>query len=484
MATPAADFASLSMRETDCSDHCSDESDLIKVNKKIRDFAAGVSPYQKVLSGDITTTTLANTVQADQTILQLDHLIAQTSNLIKELESYLSGCARQHTFDQLAESIQNRSILMGRLLRAHINKNLTKESRLEIIKDLEVNKTSLEVDERDLLSVETQFRGTVASHNLLCSVVKEMSWRQEFDRSRGQATDLKIVTEYPYFSKFIFRFGGLKLPVRRKRKQNHSSSPPKASFSLFSGLPTELRLVIWDFALPEGRILTQHPRHNKALPFLAVCGESRDHTRQKYPPMLLLPPTYQLMLDSLLTLSKPQPAILYNLTLISNAQLKPRVLEDQHIYNNQDTQRLHLIELDSNLSDYVSFRWQQVPKSITKMPIFRDVPGSCHIQILILRARECRMLFHGFLTQYPTGWNPELNVRLLAYQDPLTKCWMSRDQRFLCQRHAGPHVTVRSDDGGFYYDFLGSIFLARPDGGLFSRYDGMAEMFESAETVD
>lgn len=51
------------------------------------------------------------------------------------------------------------------------------------------------------------------------------------------------------------------------------------SFALFSLLPTELRLQIWEMSLGERRIITHNPKHNKRLSLLAVSKESRNLVR-------------------------------------------------------------------------------------------------------------------------------------------------------------------------------------------------------------
>jgi 2EXR family len=78
----------------------------------------------------------------------------------------------------------------------------------------------------------------------------------------------------------IYVVDGYLYPNMPKPKEHSASS--SGDFSFFSRLPTEVRQLIWQLALPGPRILTRSGDHNKQLTLLRVCRESRDVVKSRY----------------------------------------------------------------------------------------------------------------------------------------------------------------------------------------------------------
>ncbi|KAH6717274.1 hypothetical protein BKA61DRAFT_601403 [Leptodontidium sp. MPI-SDFR-AT-0119] len=303
-------------------------------------------------------------------------------------------------------------------------------------------------------------------------------------------------------------------------------------FACFSKLPAEVRLMIWKFSLPGQRIITHSPRHNKNLSLLSTCLESRRLVKSTY--TQILSPTYKttatnveflwvdldndIIVRDLSTPDSDKPARnLFNrtttefnagcfrvftglakvkhlavafdvlrqnggsffvalqacvpeletLTIIPSTQIDGSPLKKLKIEANDN---VRLIELDSNVLDYVCFRKSRVGDRTLKQRAYRGVST---LATYLNHSRQYKALFPTFVASSEGHWNPRISVALVMTWNRRCKGWQTRhlDRDYYNGKYIG-------EDKRTYYGFVESGMMCGSDGEVLSRYDGIVRLFE------
>ncbi|KAG4440152.1 hypothetical protein IFR05_004361 [Cadophora sp. M221] len=306
----------------------------------------------------------------------------------------------------------------------------------------------------------------------------------------------------------------------------------RARFACFSKLPAEVRLMVWKFSLPGQRIITHSPRHNKNLSLLSTCLESRHLVKSTY--TQILSPTYKttatnveflwvdldndIIVRDLSTPDSDKPSKnLFNrsttefnagcfrvftglaevkhlavafdvlrqnggsffvalqacvpeletLTIIPSTQIDGSPLKKLKIEANDN---VRLIELDSNVLDYVCFRKSRVRDRTLKQKAYRGVST---LATYLNHSRQYKALFPTFVASSEGLWNPRISVSLVTTWNRRCKGWQTRhlDRDYYNGKYIG-------DDRRTYHGFVESGMMCGSDGEVLSRYDGIVRLFE------
>ncbi|KAH7313130.1 hypothetical protein BKA65DRAFT_542656 [Rhexocercosporidium sp. MPI-PUGE-AT-0058] len=303
-------------------------------------------------------------------------------------------------------------------------------------------------------------------------------------------------------------------------------------FAYFSKFPVEVRLIIWKFSLPGQRIITHSPRHNKNISLLSACHESRRLVKSTY--TRILSPTYKTTetntefiwvdLDNDIVvrdLSTPEsdnpsknlfdrPTTEFNagcfrlftglakvkhlavafdvlrqnggsffvalqacapelesLTIMPSTQIDGSPLRKVKIEANDN---IRLIELDSNVFDYVSFRRSRVQDRILKQKAYRGVST---LATYLNHSRQYKALFPTFVASSEGLWNPKISVAIVTTWNRRCKSWQTR--HLDRDHYNGKYI---GDDSRMYNGFVESLMMCSTDGEVLSRYDGIDRLFE------
>ncbi|PVH82612.1 hypothetical protein DL98DRAFT_530007 [Cadophora sp. DSE1049] len=311
-----------------------------------------------------------------------------------------------------------------------------------------------------------------------------------------------------------------------------SADTPGRRFTCFLKLPAEVRAMVWKFSLPGQRILTHSSRHNKNLALLSTCLESRRIVKSVY--TRILSPTYKttatnmefiwvdldndIIVRDLSTPDSDKPSKslfdrtttefnagcfrvftglakvkhlavafdvlrqnggsffvvlqacapeLETLTIIPSTQIDGSPLKRFKAAVNDN---VRLIELDSNVLDYVCFRKSCIEGRILKQKAQRGVTT---IATGLNHSQQYKTLFPNFVASSEGLWNPKISVALVTTWNKRCQGWQTRhlDRDFYNAKYVG-------EDGKMYHGFVESGMICGADGEVLSRYDGMARLFE------
>ncbi|KAH7384794.1 hypothetical protein BKA64DRAFT_149371 [Cadophora sp. MPI-SDFR-AT-0126] len=303
-------------------------------------------------------------------------------------------------------------------------------------------------------------------------------------------------------------------------------------FTCFLRLPAEVRAIIWKFSLPGQRILTHSSRHNTNLALLSTCIESRRIVKSVC--TRILSPTYKttatnmefiwidpdndIIVRDLSTPDSDKPSKnlfdrttayfnagcfrlftglakvkhlavafdvlrqnggsffvaleactpeLETLTMIPSTQIDGSPLKR---FNAAVNDNVRLIELDSNVLDYVYFRQSCIEDRIIKQKAQRGVTT---IATALNHSQQYKSLFPSFVACSKGVWSPRISVALVTTWNVICEGWQTRhlDRDFYNAKYVG-------EDGKMYHGFVESGMMCSADGELLSRYDGMARFFE------
>ncbi|KAK0129057.1 hypothetical protein ONS95_000998 [Cadophora gregata] len=303
-------------------------------------------------------------------------------------------------------------------------------------------------------------------------------------------------------------------------------------FTCFLSLPVEVRAMIWKFSLPGQRILTHSSRHNRNLALLSTCLESRRVVKSVY--TRILSPTYKttgtnmeftwvdldndIIVRDLSTPDSDKPSKnlfdrtttefnagcfriftglanvkhlavafdvlrqnggsffvvlqacapeLETLTIIPSTQIDGSPLKRFKAAVNDN---VRLIELDSNVLDYVCFRRCCIEDRTLKQKAQRGVTT---IATALNHSQQYKTLFPSFVASSEGLWNPRISVALVTTWNEGCKGWQTRhlDRDFYNAKYLG-------EDMKMYHGFVQSGMMCSADGEVLSRYEGMARLFE------
>lgn len=303
------------------------------------------------------------------------------------------------------------------------------------------------------------------------------------------------------------------------------------AFPQFSRLPTEVRCMIWQEALPDARIITHNSKHNRDLALIAVNKEARCVMMSKL--TRLLSPTFDTdktdtrivhvnvevdtIIRDLANPGGPDPfdldissfnSVCYRL-FIGLVKVKHLALAFDLVHNNggqlfgplqaccpdletitlfptsmieggplkmpkQPThQKLKFIEMDSNVIDLVYYRLSLVRDRHIKRKAHR---GISILLTLYDHSKQYHTVFPQYVKQYGQKWNPSIRVALMMKWNDKCKAWQTRtlDGDKYSRGYTG-------DDGRGYRGFVESGMMCGEDGELLSRYDGITRMFGDLE---
>lgn len=318
-------------------------------------------------------------------------------------------------------------------------------------------------------------------------------------------------------------------PLPDSQEQIDTSAP---RFTCFLKLPAEVRAMIWKLSLPGQRILTHSSRHNKNLALLETCIESRRIVRSIY--TRILSPTYKttatnmeflwvdldndIVVRDLSTPDSDKPSKnlfdrsttefnagcfrvftglakvkhlavafdvlrqnggsffvvlqacapeLETLTIIPSTQIEGSPLKRFKAAVNDN---IRLIELDSNVLDYIYFRKCCLDSRTLKQKAQRGVTT---IATALNHSQQYKTLFPNFVASSAGLWNPRISVSLVTAWNEICGGWQTRhlDRDFYNARYVG-------EDGKTYHGFVESGMICGADGEVLSRYDGMVRLFE------
>lgn len=318
-------------------------------------------------------------------------------------------------------------------------------------------------------------------------------------------------------------------------KTVHQTSPPtkleNCAFPKFSQLPAEVRLQIWQQALPGPRIITHNSKHNRHITTLAVNHEARTASLSHLTP--LLSPTFDttrttteiiyanLDTDTIIRdIADPgirDPFTLNTIelnrfcyrTFIGLAKVKHLAVAFDLLHDNGGqlfgplqsccpeletltlfpssmceggpmkhprlgtNHKVKFLDIDSNLLDYVSFRWSQLHERKLNRKAIR---GVAVLLTLHDHAQQYHNVFPDYIEHYGRNWKPRIRVCLMAKWNERCKGWQTR---FL----EGDRYSkgFQGEDGRMYRGFVESGMICGGDGEVLSRYDGVAEMFDGLE---
>lgn len=303
-------------------------------------------------------------------------------------------------------------------------------------------------------------------------------------------------------------------------------------FACFSKLPVEVRAMIWKFSLPSQRLITHSPRHNKNLALLSTCLESRRIVKLSY--TRILSPTYKttatnnefiwvdldndIIVRDLSTPDSDKPSTnLFNrptaefnagcfrvftglanvkhlavafdvlrqnggsffvvlqacapeletLTIIPSTQVDGSPMKRPKVEANDN---VHLIDVDSNVLDYVYFRKSQIQDRTLKQKAYRGVST---ISTYLNHCHQYKALFPTFVASTEGLWNPKISACLVTTWNETCKGWQTRhlDRDYYTGKYFG-------EDKKMYGGFVESGMICAADGEVLSRYDGIARLFE------
>jgi len=311
-----------------------------------------------------------------------------------------------------------------------------------------------------------------------------------------------------------------------------SAEVPDRRFTCFLKLPVEVRLMIWKLSLPGQRILTHSSRHNRNLALLSTCLESRKIVKSVY--TRVLSPTYNttatnmefiwvdldndIIVRDLSTPDSDKPlktlfdrtttdfnagcfrvftglakvkhlAVAFDvlrqnggsffvvlqacapkletLTIIPSTQVDGSPLKK---FKTAVNDNVRLIELDSNVLDYVCFRKSCLEGRKLKQKAQRGVTT---IATALNHSQQYKTLFPNFVASSAGIWNPRISVALVTTWNEKCKGWQTRhlDRDFYNAKYVG-------EDGKMYHGFVESGMMCGADGEGLSRYDGMVQLFK------
>lgn len=286
--------------------------------------------------------------------------------------------------------------------------------------------------------------------------------------------------------------------------------------------------MIWKSCLPAGRVITHSSRHNRQLPLLAVCKESRAVIESSYVrvlspgaffPLIATAYTYINMKDDIvvrdLTLPADENGSLFDLegsafnlrcfALLSGLakvehlaigfdllnenggelfgplqaccpRLKTLILfpssqiRGYRRNSPSDSGEIRFVDFDSNFNDYLAFRWNQCPDRIIKHKAYR---GLVTLDVLANHALQYADVFPQYIRQFGQQWSPTLKICMLTKWNETCRGWQTRyiDTDRYSKGFPG-------EDGKLYRGFIESGMICDRDGEVLSRYDGMRELFD------
>ncbi len=291
-------------------------------------------------------------------------------------------------------------------------------------------------------------------------------------------------------------------------------------FNLFSELPPEIRLSIWEASLPGPRLITHSSKHNRMLTPLAVCAESRRIVKAKlmrflspgprFPksgaPMVYVNPEIDTIVRDLTWASVGVPdASLFDLegpafnlgcfrlftglSRVKHLALAFDVFHDnggsffsqlqaccpdlqtltlfpssqlQGCYDHGSQvcscQEFRFVDFDSNLLDLVNFRWDQFSDRTLKTKALR---GLVTLMSLSAPAQQYSVVFPEYVERYGQDWKPLIRLALLTRWNEHCQGWQTR-----CLGGDRYSPGFPGDDGELYRGFVESGIVCGMGGEL------------------
>ncbi|KUJ17093.1 uncharacterized protein LY89DRAFT_782295 [Mollisia scopiformis] len=436
---------------------------------------------------------------------------------------------RTAVIDDLFSHMKIRQIAIGQLGRDDLDDDM----RQLCTGALESRRDEIHTKQRELTTIEELLGGHKAVLEFADSAYEELEQNiQVLDRAlslENSATVLSLF-DFPHLSALAKLTGGT-TPFWSPPPEPAKARRRTHSFPQFAKLPPEIRLQIWQSALPNPRIITHNPRHNRNLALLAVNRESRAAILTKL--TRLLSPTFEtsktdtkviyvdLKNDTIIRdLANPEGEDAFDLEptdfnlvcyrlFIGLAKVKHLALAFDILHSNggqlfaplqsccpelenlilfpssmveggplklpkqSSHHRLKFIDIDSNVIDYVFQRREQLSDRNLKRKALR---GIAILITLYDHAQQYRAVFPEYIEQYGRSWTPSIRVCLVVKWNEKYRAWQTRYLE-------GDKYSkgYRGKDGKLYRGFVESDMMCGEDGEVLSRYDGIAEMFGRLE---
>ncbi|KAE8452631.1 hypothetical protein EG329_013890 [Mollisiaceae sp. DMI_Dod_QoI] len=444
----------------------------------------------------------------------------------KEIKDSIQSL-RQTVIDDLFSHMKVRQIAIGQLGRDDLD-----EDMLQLCtKALWSRRDEIYTKQKELTTLEELLGGHRAVLDFADSAYEELEQNIKLLETALTPEQCAALSAYdfPHMSALARLTGGIKLeyssfkvpdpPISRRTTQ---------LFPQFAKLPPEVRVLIWQEALPGPRIITHNSKHNRHLSILAVNKESRAAILTRLTRMLS--PTFDadrtdtkiiyvnLDTDTIIRdLANPGGPDTFDLDttsfnqtcyrlFIGLAKVKHLALAFDVLHNNggqlfgplqsccpdlesliifptsmvegsphklpkQSTSHtLKFIDIDSNVIDYICFRWDQLRDRNLKPKALR---GIAVLLTLYDHAQQYYAVFPEYVKQYGRSWTPKIRVCLMTKWNEKCAAWQTRylEGDKYSKGFKGP-------DNRLYRGFVESGMICGEDGEVLSRYDGMARMFE------
>lgn len=436
---------------------------------------------------------------------------------------------RQAVIDELFSHMKVRQIAIGQLGRD----DLEEEMHQLCTKALWSRRDEIYNKQNELTTLEELLGGHRAVLEFADSAYEELEQNIKLFDTALTAEECAILCaeNFPAMSKLARLTGGsalddLAFPAqaqelpRSRRRRN--------VFPHFGKLPVEIRVQIWQEALPGPRIVTHNSRHNRHISPLTVNRESRAAILTRL--TRILSPTFDtttndtkilyvnlntdIIIRDLANPGGPDTFTLdtasFNSTcyrlFIGLAKVKRLALAFDVLHNNggqlfgplqsccpeleslvifptsmveggplklprqSTTQKVEFIDIDSNVIDYIYFRWELLSDRKSKRKALR---GIAVLLTLYDHAQQYYSVFPEYIEQYGRTWAPKIRVALMMKWNEKSKVWQTRNLE-------GDKFSkgYRGIDGKLYRGFVESGPICGSDGEVLSRYDGMVDMFE------
>ena len=131
--------------------------------------------------------------------------------------------------------------------------------------------------------------------------------------------------------------------------------------------------------------------------------------------------------------------------------------------------KLRLVDFDSNLTDYIAFRWDRCFDRTLKHKAIR---GLSTVQVLADHALQYLEVFPQYIEQFEREWKPVLNIGMVTEWNETCQGWQTKcldDDRY--------SKGFPGEDGKLYRGFIESGMMYDGEGEAKSRYEGVVELF-------
>lgn len=323
------------------------------------------------------------------------------------------------------------------------------------------------------------------------------------------------VDKIPHSAASSFRSFSVLLTEPRRPQVENGPHSAALSFKFFSDLPAEIRLEIWQYALPSPRVIAHRSKSNTLIPLSQVCRESRDVIQKRYSAVVTNPLAKHA--SSIAYVNHEVDTVVRDLTLLDISDDGPTLfgLEDNEfesqcfrlLYGLSKVKHLALAFniLQENpiplykvlqatcpeLQSVVFFQSWQMPKSPGKYRFFTPDSNLVDWMHACRDALSCRILKRRALAEVNTiNYLSFLNQQCQdvfrcncshhreSFETSLLARWRAGSWQILPFPDASAEMKFMGYHGKTCTGFVQSQKFCGPDGETLSRYDGMQRLFE------